>query len=262
MLILLFVIGLVIAFASGLLGLGGSILLIPTLMFVPQLFGFPALDMKAISGIVVMTILATGIVALIRNRQNGFVCHRLLIVMGISLAVSSVMGALISQYLPNSVMEVIFAILALSAAVMMTMPQKNTQDQDITLSEIKFNAIVAAISGLAIGLLNGILGAAGAFIMIPVIVTLLRLPLRVAIGTAFGLVVIAALFGGAGKILVGQVNWYFVMPSVIGAIIGSYFGAMLSKKVKLSYLRNGLIVLIGIVALSIIYKVLKGFIYA
>ncbi len=262
MLILLFVIGLIIAFASGLLGLGGSILLIPTLMFVPQLFGFPALDMKVISGIVVMSIFATALVALIRSRQNGFVCHRLLIVMGSSLALSSIIGAILSKYLPNNIMEIIFAVLAIIAVALMSMPPKNTQDKDIVLSDISFNAPLAAGSGFLLGLLNGILGAAGSFIIIPVIVTLLKLPLRVAIGTTFGLTVMASFFGGIGKIMVGQVNWLFVIPVIIGAVIGSYFGAMLSRKVHLSYLRNGLIVLIGIVALSIIYKVLKGFIYA
>lgn len=259
---LLFLIGLTIAFVSGLVGLGGSVLLIPALMFLPPLFGFEPLDMKTISGIVVVSILATAIVAFIRNRQNGYVSNKLLIVMGSSLAVSSVIGAYISQYLSNGTMEVIFAILALIAAILMSMPPKNTQDREIDIKSLDFNIYLAIVSAVMIGLLNGILGAAGAFIIIPVIVTLLKLPLRVAIGTTFGLVVIAALFGGMGKVLVGQVDWLLAAPSVIGAIIGSYFGAMLSKKVKLDYLRWGLIIMIGFVALSIIYKVLKEFVYA
>lgn len=242
--ILLVIIGFAVAFLSGLLGLGGAILLIPALMFIPPALGLGVLDMKVIAGIAVMQVLFSSAVALYKHRQNGFVNKRLILVMGGFIVAGSLAGSLFSKIVSSETLEITFAILALVAGGMMFLP--SPKDQEVKkVEELRFSAPVAGFIALILGFFNGMIGAAGAFILIPMMVYLLKIPLRVAIGSTFGIVFLSALAASAGKIATGQVAFMLAAAAVAGSLVGAYWGSALSKKVHVDFLKYGLAVLIA-----------------
>jgi len=73
----------------------------------------------------------------------------------------------------------VYAVLALIAAIMMFLPKKAKEDMDYT--QFTFNKPLASVLAVIIGILSGIVGAAGAFITVPVMLVILKIPTRVAI---------------------------------------------------------------------------------
>ncbi len=253
--ILLLIIGFGVAFLSGLLGLGGAILLIPVLIFLPPALGLGTLDMKVIAGITVIQVLFSSLVSLYKHRENGFVSRQLILVMGSSMMAGSLAGALLSKALSSQSLEITFALLALAAGVMMFLP--SPADQEVrSVEDLNFSVSLATGISLILGFFNGMIGAAGAFILIPVMVYLLKIPLRIAIGSAFGIVFLSALAASAGKIATGQVDFVLATAAVAGSLAGAYWGSTLSKKVHLHFLKYGLALLIAGVGVKTLWELL------
>lgn len=254
--ILLIIIGFGVAFLSGLLGLGGAILLIPALMFIPPAFGLGTLDMKVIAGITVMQVLFSSLVSLYKHRENGFVSRKLIWVMGGFMVAASLGGSLFSIAVSSQTLEFTFAVLALLAGGMMFLPAPENQEKK-SVEDIKFSTPLAGGIALVLGFFNGMIGAAGAFILIPAMVYLLKIPLRVAIGSAFGIVFLSALAASAGKIATAQVDFMLAAAAVAGSLAGAYWGSTLSKRVHIHFLKYGLALLIAGVGVKTFWDLLS-----
>ncbi|MFN3429302.1 MAG: TSUP family transporter, partial [Candidatus Sericytochromatia bacterium] len=88
----LFAIGLLGAFFSGLLGVGGAILLIPMLLYLPPLFGLPAFDMVAVGGMTLVQVLAASLAGLLAHRKAGHFSWPVAWPMGLAIAVGATLG--------------------------------------------------------------------------------------------------------------------------------------------------------------------------
>ena len=96
----------------------------------------------------------------------------------------------------------------------------------------------------------GIVGAGGGFILIPVMTRILKIPMRVAVGSSLGIIFIGAFMGSLGKILSLQVEWAYLIPVLAGAIPAALIGARLSKKLPAVYIRYSLLVIIFLTILK------------
>jgi uncharacterized membrane protein YfcA len=99
--------------------------------------------------------------------------------------------------------------------------------------------------------MSGLVGAGGAFLLMPVLMGLMRIPLRASIGTSLAIAGAAAAAGFLGKLLAGQVQLWPTVAVVGGSIGGAIVGARLSLRTPTRLLRACLGVLIGLVALRI-----------
>jgi uncharacterized membrane protein YfcA len=164
--------------------------------------------------------------------------------------VASLSGAVASRYVSGRLLLGLFATLALIAAALMFVPKKEGR-AEVSSEEIKFSRPLALAVALAIGFLGGMVGQSGAFILIPMLLHVLRVPTRVTIGTSLAVVLCAAGAGTAGKVLTGQVAYGLAAPLVAGALVGAHVGAKLSHKVRTSALRAALAVVISLSAARI-----------
>ena len=114
-------------------------------------------------------------------------------------------------------------LLTVIAAVAMFIP-KREQGQDITPEDLKYNKPLAAGMSLAVGVFDGMVGAPGAFIYIPVMIYLLNIPIRIVIGSTLGIVFFGAIAGTIGKMATGQIMWPVALALVVGTIPGAQFG--------------------------------------
>ena len=178
-----------IAFAtsvvSGLLGLGGAVLLIPAYLYLPSLFGLSPLDVKSISGITSVQVFATAVLGVALHRRHGAVNKRLVLVMGIPITIASFLGAMASGRVPGDVIIAVFAVMAILGAVLMVL-KKGSNDEE----GAEFSYSTAGAVGVAggVGLFGGMVGAPGAFLLSPLMMSVLRIPTRITIGSTLGIV--------------------------------------------------------------------------
>lgn len=242
-LILIVILGFIGAFIAGLVGLGGGIIMLPLLYFVPPLVTGVDLSMKVVAGITVTQVLVATGTAFLVHRSNNFINYNLVKWMGSSIVVGSFLGGMASEYVDEKLLQIIFASLALISAIMMFVPKKDI-DIDSDLEKIEFNKILAAIYAFVVGVLAGLIGAGGSFILIPIMLYILKIPLRITIGSSLGIVFFSALASFLGKVITGQIVWEYALIIILGAVPGARVGGILSKKVSNKVLKILLAILI------------------
>jgi uncharacterized membrane protein YfcA len=235
------------AFLSGLVGVGGAIVMIPLLLYVPPLFGFEAFGIKVVAGITMVQVFAAAIVGLLGHRAA--VDRSLFLALGPVMVVASFAGAFASGAAPPIVLELVFAVLATIAAVLMLTLRGRTVPE--TDGPLAFNTPVAAVAGTLVGFSAGLIGAGGAFFLIPVMLYGLRIPVRVTVGTSLAVVAASAAAGLLGKVVANQVDWALAVALVAGALPGAWLGAVVSKRTRTDALVVVLGVAIAVVAVRV-----------
>ncbi len=244
--LILFLLSLFGGIGSGLLGVGGAVLLIPLLLAVPPLFGVGSLSMHQVSGITMIQVLAASATGYFFHRRGGFANGKAILAIGIPMGIFSFAGAAASKSMSSHTMLLIFGCMVTVAFFMLL--TKSTGESDES-SECNLKTIPAVCSGSCVGILSGIVGAGGGFILIPVMVKILKLPIRMAVGSSLGIVFIGALMGAVGKLMTFQVQWILLLPVVAGSLPSSLLGSYLSKKIAPSHIRH---ILLGLVLLILI----------
>lgn len=233
---LLPILGLAGGVFSGLLGLGGAIVMVPLLLFVPPLFGFAALDMKTVAAISMVQVAFASLTGAIAHARNRFVSWRLVFVMGLTSAATSLLGAWWSARLPAETLLFVFAVISTVAAIVMLFPKAEpggTPDP----AALRFSVPAAAAIAAAVGLVGGLVGAPGAFIYVPLLIYGLGIPTRITLGSTLPIVLISSLSGLVGKLTTGQVPLVPSLLLVLGAIPGAQLGAALSRRLPVARLR-------------------------
>ncbi|MED1914041.1 sulfite exporter TauE/SafE family protein [Brevibacillus sp. DP1.3A] len=253
LLLLMVSLGFVGSFFSGLLGIGGAIISYPMLLFIPPALGvaqFSAQEVSVISMFQVFFASLSGVLAFRkRNGNNSPLIHKGLVRdMGVSILAGSLIGAALSQYLSNESINLVYGILAIIAVILMLVKNRGTE---AAAGEVTYNRFIAAGAAFAVGIVSGIVGAGGAFILIPIMLTVLKIPTRVTIASSLAIVFISAIGGVIGKLSGGQIPLLPVLYTVIGSVLGAPVGSMVSAKSDVKYLRYGLIVLISGTAIKI-----------
>lgn len=250
---LLLGLGFVVAFASGLLGVGGAILLIPLLRFLPPALGLPGFTMGEIAGISIVQVTASSFLGLRAHHRKGAVAWSLAAPMALASGVGAGLGGLFSGAFPEAFAELFFAALAVAAAAMMILPSPLAEDAD----RVPKLAAATAVAG-GVGAIAGVLGAGGAFLLAPLMRSVLGFPIRKIIGISLVVVLSGALMGMLGKAVSGQVLWGPALWAVAGALPGAPLGAALSHRLDARHLRWGMALLITLSAVRMVYAALLG----
>lgn len=240
--VLLFIIGFIGSFLSGMLGIGGAIVKFPMLLIIPPLFGFQALTSHEVSGISALDVLFVSIAGVLGFRKGGYLNKSLITVMGISVLIGTLIGSFGSQHISETHVNTVYGILALLAAIMMFIPKKQIDDE--AFNEVTYNKSYAAILAFFVGIGSGIVGAGGGFLLIPIMLLILRIPTRMAIASSLAITFISSLAGSFGKIVTGQVEYLPAMVVIIAGMVAAPIGAKISQKINIKTLQGILAVLI------------------
>ena len=252
LLFVLFALGLIGGFFSGLLGIGGGIIMVPLLLYVPSLIGFQAISMKTAAAITIVQSMAGSFSGLVVHKINNFVHSKLITCMGSGVVLGSLLGSYFSKQIQGEVMLGIFAGMSLIATVLMFIPSK--KDDDLSVENVEFNKYLAFFVALVVGVLGGIVGQGGAFILIPLMLYVLKIPTRIALGSSVAITFLSALAGFIGKWGTGQIPFAMAIVLVAGALMGAQLGGRLSNRLKTASLRIILSVLIAITSLKMWFE--------
>lgn len=246
----LFLAGSTGGFFSGLLGIGGGIIMFPLLLYLPIIFGFEGITIKYITGLTMIQGFFASLSAVLFYRKERLVNRDLTITFGLCLFLSSLFGSLLSKIVQDRMLLLTFGVLAFLASLMMLLPRSYTKD-DVTAESVKFNKPLAVIIGCVLGFLLGLVGQGGAFIIIPTLLYVLKIPLRVALGSTLAIGLFSSIAGLAGKVATGQVPFHMAWALVFGAIPAAQVGSYIAKKTKVQFLRWILAVIICVTSIKI-----------
>jgi uncharacterized membrane protein YfcA len=227
-----------IGVALGLIGGGGSILTVPVLVY---LFAIEPILATAYSLFIVGLTSAVGTVGYFKK---GLVNIKTAIVFGVpSIIAVFTSRALIVPAIPkevfsigefivtkNLLMMLLFAVIMITASYSMIKKDKKIIEEKS--EEQKFNYPLILIEGAIVGVITGLVGAGGGFLIIPALVILSKLPMKEAVGTSLVIIAAKSLIGFFGEGGENGINWQFLLTISAFAIVGIFIGTALSKKIN------------------------------
>ncbi|MCM3005519.1 sulfite exporter TauE/SafE family protein [Priestia koreensis] len=249
---MLFVLGFLGAFISGLVGVGGAIINYPLLLYVPPLIGIASFGAHEITGIVAAQVFFSTLAGVLAYRKGGYLNKKLIISMGGSVLVGSVIGSFGSNGFSEHTINVIYGVLALLAVFMMFLPKKQVEGQ----GEVTFNITLAGILAFVVGVAAGVVGAGGSFLLVPIMLVVLKIPTRITIASSLAITFISSIGSVSGKLVTHQIPWQPTLVIVIASLIAAPIGAKLAQKMNTRMLQNILAILIMITAIKIWLDVL------
>ncbi|MEM9053386.1 MAG: sulfite exporter TauE/SafE family protein [Bacteroidota bacterium] len=238
---------LVMGLTLGLLGGGGSILTVPILVY---LFGISPVLATAYSLFIVGT---TSLVGSFQYHTRKLISYRTAIVFGIPSVITVYLTrAFVVPAIPQEIVQIgsfpvtkdvfimsLFAILMVFAAVGMFRKSARKEVNSTESKEISFNYPAILMEGLVVGLLTGLVGAGGGFLIIPALVIFSKLDMKLAVGTSLLIIAAKSLIGFLGDVANYDMDWTFLGTFILIAIAGIFIGNTLSKKISASKLKFG-----------------------
>lgn len=249
----LFVLGLCGGFLSGMVGVGGGIVMFPLLLYVPAALGFAAISVKAAAAITSVQSLFGAVSGALHHHRHKRVHLPLALSFGGSMAATSFLGSLFSSVISEHWILVVFAAMASTAAILMLLPRPEVEERSDDQHPFTFSRLRAMGLGAGIGVCSGIVGQGGGFLFVPVLMYFLNAPLRVAIGTALAVGVAASSAVVLGRMGTAQVPYLLAGVTVAGTIIGAHLGAEISQRTPRRLLRGILSMVVLATASKMVY---------
>ena len=245
--------GLAASFLSGLLGIGGGLVLTPLLLYLPPLVGGVAIPVKIVTGLTIVQAISGSLLGAIRHRSYGNVSVPLVWLMGPPSAIASLIGALVSQGTSDRVLLLIFAVMAFAGAVMLMLP---VEPRDANTIAVRRPLAIAI--ALVIGFFGGMVGIGGIAFIIAALVYILRVPARLAIGTSLGIGLFAAVAALVGKAATAQIDAPLASIVFVSALVASPMGAAVSVRTQPRLLLGILSAIVIVAAVRIAITALTG----
>ena len=252
--ITIFLIGFVGSFISGMVGIGGSIIKYPMLLYIPSMLGIAAFTSHEVAGISAVQVFFATIAGVWAYKSSGYLNMRLIAYMGGAILIGSLLGGYGSEFLTETQIDIVYAILATIAVVMMFLPKKEVPFNPG--DDLDFNGPLAAALAFITGAAAGIVGAAGAFILVPIMLVVLKIPTRVTIATSFCRHIYFSI-GTTGKVVTDQVLYGPAVIMIIASLIAAPLGAKAGQNMNTKVLQWMLALLILGTAVKIWTEVLR-----
>lgn len=245
--ILGYFLAILIGLTLGLIGSGGSILTVPILVYLL------AIEPVLATAYSLFIVGITALVGLIRNIPKKQVDFKTGIIFAIPafFAVYTTRKYLLPaipdslffiddfEMTKNIAIMVFFAIIMLLAAISMIRNKQNV-DELAVQKKTNFNYPLIIIEGLVVGVLTGLVGAGGGFLIIPALVLLAKLPMKKAVATSLMIIAVKSLIGFIGDVQNLEMDWAFLLSfsgfSVLGIFIGIFLNQWIDgKKLKTAF---------------------------
>ena len=253
---------LIIGVVLGLIGGGGSILTVPVLVY---LLGINPVTATAYSLFVVGS---SALVGALINLPKKLLDFRTAIVFSIPAFISVYLTRkFLVPAIPDEIFKmgeftltknlgimVFFAIIMLVASISMIRDKRSNEQSDALV--VSYNYPLIILEGLVVGVLTGIVGAGGGFLIIPALVLFAKLPMKKAVATSLLIIAIKSLIGFIGDIENLAIDWAFLLGFTAISIVGIFFGIWLNKFIDGKKLKKGFgwfVLLMGI------YIIIKEF---
>ncbi|MFV8226105.1 sulfite exporter TauE/SafE family protein [Christiangramia aquimixticola] len=236
---------LLIGVVLGLIGGGGSILTVPVLVY---LMAINPVTATAYSLFVVGT---SALVGALRNIPKNLIDFRTAIVFAIPAFIAVYLTRLyLVPAIPEEIFSVggftvtknigimlFFAIIMVVASISMIREKENGRNTEV--KKVSYNYPLIILEGSLVGLLTGIVGAGGGFLIIPALVILAKLPMKKAVATSLLIIAFKSLIGFIGDVQNLEIDWVFLLIFTGISVAGIFLGVYLNNFINGKRLKKG-----------------------
>lgn len=259
--ILGYVLAVIVGISLGLIGSGGSILTVPILVYIMVVN--PVLATAYSLFIVGSTALVGAVQSAIQKRVD----FKTVLIFGIpSIAAVYATRMWLVPVIPKELFTIgslvitkaialmlLFAVVMILASISMIKPGKN-KEQDENVPRV-YNYPMILLEGAVVGLLTGLVGAGGGFLIIPALVLLARMPMKLAVGTSLFIIAAKSLIGFIGDLQGSEIiDWKLLGIFTAFSVVGIFIGILLSKKIPGQKLKKGFGWFVLVMGIYIIIK--------
>lgn len=235
--------GFSIGLSLGLMGGGGSLLTVPALVYlVGQTPQAAVTTSLAIVG-------ANSLMGASFHRTQHTLNWKVALTFGSAGMLVAYLSAGLSKMMPGASLMIAFALLMLLVGGLML---KRANKVSVELSEPRALPVVLA-SGAGVGLMTGILGVGGGFLIVPALVMLVGLPMQMAVGTSLIIIAMNSLAGFLGHAGDGSVNITLTVIFTLAGLFGTFAGARLNKRLPAEKLQKSFAWFVIVLALFLLY---------
>lgn len=241
---------------SGLLGIGGGIVIIPLLLY------FTGLDIKTTTAVSMVQIFFASLSGTIFNYIEKNIKIKYALYFGIFSMIFSFIGSFFTGHIPDITIKILYlATVIISLAMFIVrsffIREKNmeqvSEKTDFKSENRKLLKVVPL--GAVAGFLGGVLGIGGGFLYVPVLMFFLDLPLKTAIATSLAIILFNSIPGVIGKIISIDFNWITALIISLGSVGGSRLGTYIKSKARPIVIK----VIFIVTLLTIIIRVIIDF---
>lgn len=225
---------LIIGVVLGLIGGGGSILTVPVLVYLM------AINPVTATAYSLFVVGSSSLVGAIKNMKKGLVDLRTATVFAIPAFIAVYITRMyIVPAIPEHLFNIadfeitknigimlFFAIIMILASISMIREKKSLKPE---ATEITYNYPLIIVEGVVVGVLTGIVGAGGGFLIIPALVLLAKLPMKKAVATSLLIIAVKSLIGFIGDVQNLEIDWIFLLAFTGLSIAGIFLGVYLNK---------------------------------
>lgn len=255
-----FAAAILIGVSLGLIGGGGSILTVPVLVYILDI------DPVLATAYSLFVVGSTSLVGAGTYMKKGLVNYKTALVFAIpSFIAVFLTRKFLVPALPDPLFTlgeaiitknigimVFFALIMLAASYSMIFAKKCVDCEEN--KPVTFNFPMIALEGSVVGVITGIVGAGGGFLIIPALVLLAKLPMKMAVGTSLLIIAAKSLIGFLGDLSTQTIDWQLLLIFTGLSILGIFIGSALSKKINEKILKTGFGWFVLIMGIYIITK--------
>ena len=239
-----YILAIIIGLSLGLLGGGGSILTVPVLVYALEM------DPKTSIALSLAIVGATSLVGSISHFRAKNINIKVAFVFGPVAMLGTFIGAKLSQLISGQTQLIIFAIIMFIASIFMF---KGRKEKDIS-EDKTLNYPLILIEGLIVGIITGIVGVGGGFMIVPALVLLANIPMKQAIGTSLIIISFKSFAGFIGYMNIVEIPWMFLLKFTSFTAVGIILGSYLVKFVSPDKLKKAFAIFLVFMSLFILYK--------
>ncbi len=237
---------LLLAALFSMLGLGGSMLYVP-------LFKWVGYDFKSVA--IPLGLLLNGVTALsasIYYLRAKMVDVRGAIPLVVTSFIGAPIGAVLTKHVPTRILIILFIVGMIVAAVQML--RLGGQAEPTVMMPGRKRMVLSGVAGLGIGMIAGLLGLGGGFLIVPILIAM-GYPTKKAAATSAFVVVFSSFSGFAGHVAEGHFEPVLMLSCLVAVVIGSQLGAkLMNERMKARQIRQ----MFGVVLLLVAFKLSAG----
>lgn len=241
------ILSLLVGVVLGALGGGGSILTLPMLVYVAEV------EPKAAIAMSLFVVGSTSLVGAAVHARAQSVRWKHGAVFGAAAMAGAFAGGRLARFVPATALLVAFALVMLVTAIAML----KGRSEDINVQRPLAVGRALAL-GAAVGVISGLVGAGGGFLIVPALTIFGGLAMREAVGTSLLVIALQSFAGFAGHIGHVELDWRLAGTVTGAAVIGTLAGSSLGEKVSSDALRRGFAWLVLAMGLFVLGKQLSA----
>ncbi|WP_311202016.1 sulfite exporter TauE/SafE family protein [Aquibacillus koreensis] len=266
-------VGFLSAFVGSIAGLGGGVILVPTLLIFYELFdSFSWATSQNIVSISLIVMIFTAISSSIsyykKNRidyKSGFI----FVAFGVP---GGMLGSWLNAFINTDRFTLYFGLLMIAMFffffIRKKTPQKQVEHTGVWMVErtihmkgntyhYGFSILAVMVVAFLVGVLSGLFGIGGGSLMVPAMMLLFHFPAHIATATSMFIIVFLSMFSSITHVVLGHVNWEYVWLFIPGAWLGGTIGAKVNQKMKASTVEGFLRILLLIIGIRLIWQGLQ-----